>query len=128
MAIDLSPLLNSAFFVEEVENASEAIERMLEAFERETGAGARAFEVVVPGELDDGWVRDRLVHPLVYFCESEGTPVPACRGMVIALFLGLKLYGIPAEHVIRWAGDLLGTSVDQLRQDYGTHEVETALR
>ena len=46
MAIDLSPLLDKAFFVEEVQNASESIQRALTTFEQKYNQGARPFEVV----------------------------------------------------------------------------------
>jgi hypothetical protein len=38
------------------------------------------------------------------------------------------LYAVPAEDVVRWASQVLNTPVEQLRMQYGTHEVETALR
>lgn len=128
MSIELSRLLECALFEEEVENASVSIERMLETFEHRTHAGARLFEVVAPSELDLDWVRERLAHPLIYFCESEGTPVPECGAVVVALFVGRKLYGIPAADAIRWAAEVLAEPVEQLREEYGTHEIETALR
>lgn len=128
MPIDLSRLLERAFFAEEVENASEAIERAQQKFEQVTRTGARAFEIVAPGAPDEAWLREQLVHPLVYFCESAGVPVPTCSGTIVALYVGRWLYGIPAEDVIRWASGLLNTSIEQLRGQYGTREVETALR
>jgi hypothetical protein len=128
MSIDLSGLLEKAFFAEEVQNASEALDRALKKFEQVTHVGARPFEIVAPSEPDEPWLRERFVSRLVYFCESEGTPVPKCSGSVVALFVGRWLYGIPGEEVIRWASELLGMSIEQLRMQYGTHEVETAVR
>lgn len=128
MAIDLSRLLEDAFFDEEVQNGSEAIERMLDAFEDMTSTGARPFEVVAADEPDEQWVRERLVHPLIYFCESEGASLPRCGGVVVALYVGPQLYGISAERVVAWASELLGAPIEQLDQQYGTHEVDTGVR
>jgi hypothetical protein len=128
MSIDLSPLLEKAFFAEEVQNASEAVGRVLQKAEQVTHAGARPFELVAPSNPDEAWLREQLVPRLVYFCESAGMPVPKCGGTIVALFVGPRLYGIPAEDVIRWASELLGTPVEQLRTQHGTHESEIALR
>lgn len=128
MSIDLNDLLENNVYVEDVQNASEAIERALQAYEAKYRIGARSFEVVAPDEPDDHWVRQRLAQPLVYFCESEGMPVPKCGGVVVALFVGPKLYAIPAEAAIRWAAVELGTTVERLREQYGTGEMETAVR
>ena len=128
MSIDLNPVLEKAFFVEEVENASEALARAEQKFEQVTHIGARGFEIVAPGEPDEEWLREQLVHRLVYVCESEGVPVPECSGTIVELFIGPRLYAVPAEDVVRWASQVLNTSIEQLRTEYGTHEVETALR
>jgi DHA1 family tetracycline resistance protein-like MFS transporter len=128
MSIDLNRLLENQVYVEDVQNASEAIGRALEAFEAKYHIGARPFEVVAPEDPDETWVRQRLAQPLVYFCESEGMSVPKCGGVVVALFMGPHLYAIPAESAIRWAAAVLGTSVERLRDEYGTHEMETAMR
>lgn len=128
MAIELSPVLEKAFFVEDVENASEAVARAEQKFEQVTGTGARVFEILAPGEADEQWLREQLVQRLVYVCESEGVPVPECAGTIVALFVGRRLYAISAEDVIGWASGVLNTPVEQLRTQYGTHEIETALR
>lgn len=128
MSIDLNPVLEKAFFVEEVENASEALARAEQKFEQVTHIGARGFEIVAPDEPDELWLREQLIHRLVYVCESEGVPVPECSGTIVELFIGPRLYAVPAEDVVRWASQVLNTSVEQLRSQYGTHEVETARR
>lgn len=128
MSIDLNPVLEKAFFVEEVENASETLARAEQKFEQVTHIGARGFEIVAPGEPDELWLREQLIHRLVYVCESEGVPVPECSGTIVELFVGPRLYAIPAEDVVRWASQVLNTSIEQLRTQYGTHEIETALR
>ncbi len=128
MSIELSPVLEKAFFVEEVQNASEAVARAQQKFEEVTHIGSRVFEILAPSDPGESWLREQLVRRLVYVCESEGVPVPECSGTIVALFVGPRLYAIPAEDVIRWAGRLLSTSVEQFRMQYGTHEVETARR
>ena len=128
MSIDLSPVLEKAFFVEEVENASEAVARAEQKFEQVTRIGARGFEIVAPGEPDEQWLREQLVHRLVYVCESEGVPAPECSGTIVELFVGRRLYAIPAQDVVRWASQVLNTPVEQFRAQYGTHEAETAQR
>ncbi|HWU89196.1 MAG TPA: STAUR_1299 family protein [Kofleriaceae bacterium] len=129
MSIDLQPLLKSAFYKEEeVQNASEAIERLLESYEKQKHAGARPFETVAPSDPDEQWVREGLLHRLIYYCDSEGAGVPECAGVIVAMYVGSSLYGILARRVIEWASGLLNTPPEKLRELYGTHEVETARR
>lgn len=128
MSIEMRPLFETAFFVEEVQNASESIERALETYEANTHTGARVFEVVAPDDPDDAWVDDKLVRRLVYFCESEGSPAPRCGGVIVALFHAASVYGITAEQAVRWGSGILGLAPDELRQRYGLSEAETAQR
>ena len=128
MSIELSGLLEQAFFIDEAQHGSVAIERALETFEQQKHIGTRLVEVVVPEKPDEQWLRERLVGPLIYFCESEGDPVPTCAGVVVALYVGNDFYALTAEKVIKWASEQLGLGVEQLRAQYGTHEVETSLR
>src|SRR3954465_4526858 len=95
MTIDLSPLLEQSFFVEEgMNNASESIERALQTYEQKFEGGARAFELGIIDNPDEDWVRERLVHELTYFCESEGMALPKCAGVVVTAFVGNKLYAV----------------------------------
>jgi hypothetical protein len=55
-------------------------------------------------------------------------PVPECSGTIVELFIGRRLYAIPAQDVVRWASQLLDTPIEQLRTQYGTHEVRSVLR
>ena len=128
MSIDLTALLDQAFFAEDVQNASLSVDRALTEYEQQTHVGGRPFEVVAPAEPDERWLRDRLVRGLVYYCESEGAPPPKCSGTVVALFVGKRLYGIAAQNVITWATGVLGASIEQLRAEYGTHEQDAAPR
>ena len=128
MSIELSGLLEQAFFIDEAQHGSIAIERALETFEQQKHIGTRLVEVVAPEKPDEQWLRERLVGPLIYFCESEGDPVPTCAGVVVALYVGNDFYALTGEKVIKWASEQLGLGVEQLRAQYGTHEVETSLR
>jgi hypothetical protein len=125
--MSIETLLETAFFAGDIENASETIERALEAYEADTHAGARVFEAVAPDEPDPAWLDD-LMRRLVYFCESEGSPTPRCGGVMVALFHHGRLYGITAEHAVGWGSEALGVSPHELRERYGLGEVETALR
>ena len=127
MAIELNQLLERAFFVEDVQNASEAIGRARQRFTAATQRGGISFEIVMPGHVvDAGWLRERLLRPLVYFCESEGTPIPDCPGVFASLFVGARLYGIAAADLLAWAEAELDVSTEELRERYGTQETEEA--
>ena len=130
MTVDLSRLLEKAFFEEKaVHNASECVARALEKFEAQRQAGARVFEVVAPREEpNEQWLRERLVHPLIYYCESEGLSVPRCAGVIVALYVGTGMHAIAAEDVLGWASEILAETAEELRDEYGTHEGESALR
>jgi hypothetical protein len=125
MAIEMQSLFETAFFVDDVQNASESIERALETYESATHAGARVFETVAPEAVDEAWVGDQLAR-LVYFCESEGSTVPTWSGVIVALFHGGRLYGIAADHVVRWGCEVLGVSSEELHRRYGIGEADTA--
>jgi hypothetical protein len=126
MSIDLSALFETQVYVEDVQSASEAIAHALEEYESKSHIGARVFEVVAPDDPDEAWVTERLVHPLIYFCESEGFSIPNCRGVLVALYVGNTLHAIAAEQVIRWAAEEIGSTVENLHDRFGTHESTTS--
>ena len=128
MALDLIGLLRKSFFIEEVHNATEALERARDRFGELTQTPGLSFEVVAPPNPDEDWTRERLLQPLVYYCESEGMPMPRCAGVFVSLFVGDRLYCIAAAHVVQWAEKQLGTTSDELSALYGTHEMETISR
>src|SRR5262245_58004352 len=101
MSIELSRLLAQAFFAEAPQNASEAIERVLEKYEQMARARVRPVGIAAPHGPDGSWGREGLARPLIYFCDSGGSPAPKCGGIVVALFFEDKLYGLPAEAVVR---------------------------
>jgi hypothetical protein len=128
MPVDLSDLLEKAFFVETVSNVTEAIDRALQKYEATTHPGALSFELAAPADPDETWARERLLRPLVYFCQSEGRPIPAAPGVVVSLFVDNELYCIAAHDVVLWAADELGLPVDALADEFGTHERDTVIR
>jgi hypothetical protein len=128
MAIDLDSLIKRAFFGERVRNATESVERARQRFLKRTGTDGISFEAVAPTAPDEAWVRERLAQPLIYFCESEGRPPPACAGAFVSLFVGDRLSCIAASDALDWAAQQLRTSVDKLQQQYGTGEHETVQR
>ncbi|SRR6266542_1582609 len=129
MAIDLDRLTSKAFYVEEnVRNATEALQRAAEKYIATYKTGGVSFELVVPPGPEESWARERLLRPLVYYCESEGAPIPKCPGVFLSLFRGANLYCITVADVVEWAGAQLGVTAEQLSELYGTHEGETALR
>jgi hypothetical protein len=128
MAIDLNGLLQKAFFVEQVQNATEAIERARARFAAATKTAGLDFEAVVPPYPDELWVKERLLRPIIYYCDSEGLPLPACPGVFASLFLGDRLYCVAVADVLGWGCEQLGLGVEELHDRYGTHEIETVLR
>jgi hypothetical protein len=123
MAIELSGLLRRAFYSERVENATESIARASARFIELRRAGGDSLEYVVPPAPDEEWVRERLLHSIVYYCESEGRPVPNCPGVFASLFVEDWLYCIAIPDIITWAGKEIGITVEDLRRLYGTEEV-----
>jgi hypothetical protein len=127
--MDLKLLLEKSFYQEQpVKNATISIEKAADDFARRTNTDGMSVEVVVPQDPDEPWIHRMLLRPLVYFCESEGRPIPRCSGVFLSLFRADALYCISGEEVIRWAGKTLGLDAGELRDRYGTHEVETSLR
>ncbi len=124
MPIDLKPLLDKAFFKEQpLKDVTLTIEKAADDFASRTNTDGRTFEVVAPEALDDDWVAQKLIRPLVYFCESEGRSIPRCEGVFVPLFVGDALYCIAASEVILWGSAQLDRRVDDLRDSYGTHEL-----
>src|SRR5436190_21312282 len=101
--IDLSRLLDKAFFTEEhVVNATEAITRANDRYLELANGGGASFDIVAPLEPDENWARERVLHPLVYYCESKGATLPRRAGLFVSLFAGDKLYCLVPQDVIAW--------------------------
>jgi len=128
MAFDLNRLLAKAFHVTEVTNATEALQQASEKYIDLFKVDGMSFEVAPPASPDENWAKERLLHALIYYCESSGRTFPDCRGTYVAVFVGNKLYAIAVDKVVAWAGEEFGLGAEQLHEMYGTHEAETALR
>ena len=121
MSLDLSPLLALAFLTADAARANAALD------EARAVAGGRSYEVVAPADPDLAWLEAGLVSKLVYFCEATRSPLPACAGVFVSLFVGERLHAILAADVIAFACEKLGVTSDELVQRHGTGEVRHAL-
>lgn len=128
MAFDLNRLLEKAFFVTEVTNANQVLEQASRKYLDLHKAAGMSFEVAPPRAPDESWAKERLLRPLVYYCESSGRTLPECRGTYLAMFIGNRFHAVAVDQVIAWAREELGLGAEELHEMYGTHEAETALR
>jgi hypothetical protein len=129
MAIDLKPLIDRAFYREEiVENATIALERAAEAYRGRFGTVGASLEFVVPRDADDEWALEQLLRRIVYYCDSVGVSLPGGAGVFVALFEGARLSCVTVEDVVDWARECLGLAREELEARYGTHELDTGLR
>ncbi len=126
--MNIEKLLGQAFFEAEAESATPAIESARERFSQLSRTDGFSFEVVAPQQIDEQWLRESLLQPLVYFCESVGSPLPACPGVFVSLFYDSRVHFIVAAEVIAWAEKELQLTTQELGRLYGTHEADTALR
>ena len=124
--MQIQNLIDEAFLVANQENATTAIDEARSVVRREGKVGAFNFELVVPERPDDAWLRENLVRPLVYFCQSRGATLPSCSGVFASIFHGGHIYFVLAAEVIAWAEEGLGLDEDELIARYGTGETETA--
>ena len=90
------------------------------------GATEGPIEILVPERADERWLREQVLQPIVYYCDSTGMAVPGCAGMFASLFRDDKVYCVRAATVIAWACAELGIDVDRLEQEYGLDESEHA--
>jgi hypothetical protein len=120
----LLQLLGPALLDVPAQDANEAIAR-----EREARANGdqplRSYELVL--STFEAFARDQLPK-LVYHLESIGSHLPHCRGVLIAAFLGERLYFLDASALIAGACELLGVTPEALVVLHGTGESRTALR
>jgi hypothetical protein len=128
MTIDIQALTRHAFICAPAEGATPALAQARERFSTESGLAGFSFEVVAPDQPDERWVKEELVRPLVYYCESVGAPLPNCSGVFLSLFYGKHLYCIVAAEAIAWAATTLRTDAGTFARNYGTREQDTALR
>lgn len=126
----LRELLQDAFEEVPAQEANAAIARV----RRERAGGSagdeggpqyRAYEMVLGSFAR---FANELLPKLVYHLESIGAHLPRCRGVVIAAFLGDRLYFVDAAAFVARAGKMVGVSADELVRRHGTGESRTAAR
>jgi hypothetical protein len=91
----------------------------------EEGPQFRAYEMVLATFAS--FASEQLPR-LIYHLESIGAHLPDCRGVVIAAFLGDRLYFLDARALVARAAAMLGVSPDELVRRHGTGERRTAVR
>ena len=69
--LDVRGLLQQAYFSTEVTNATQALEEAHKRFIDKHRSDGLSFELVVPGQPDAEWLREKVLRPLVYFCASR---------------------------------------------------------
>lgn len=124
--MEIQSLLQEAFFDADAAQATRAIAEARERVSREAKVDAFSLEVVVPEQPDDAWLRDRVLRPLVYFCQSTGVPPPACAGVFLSFFHDARLSCVLGAEVIAWAAQALGLDTGALLDRFGTGESEHA--
>jgi len=122
--MDIRPLFDEAFYTDEASRATEAIARARDAVSAAGRLDGVSLEIVVPERPDERWLRERVLHPLIYYCQSTGASAPACPGVFVTLFHGDRLSCVLGAEVIAWAARLLGVAEQALVDEYGTHERE----
>ncbi|RMG15734.1 MAG: hypothetical protein D6729_12140 [Deltaproteobacteria bacterium] len=126
--MDLKPLFDKAFLMDEAINANEALDRARTRFRRAEGEKSFSYEVVVPEEPDAEWLEGTLLRKLVYHCESTRSALPECQGIFVSLFVGDRLYCVPAKDVVAFGCEALDVDVETLVARYGTGELKEAIR
>jgi hypothetical protein len=125
----LRELLQDAFAESPARDANVAIARA----RRERAGGdphdeeaptVRAYELVLT-EFDS-FAKD-LLPKLVYHLESIGAPLPECRGVLIAAFVGDRLHFVDARAFLSRASRMLGVSSEELVRRHGTGERRSAV-
>ncbi|MDF1561404.1 MAG: STAUR_1299 family protein [Deltaproteobacteria bacterium] len=130
MPLDLSPLWEQAFLEGEARDANRLLGEAREAFARLT-ADQRgepfSYEVIVPEAPGADWLLEVLLPKLVYHCETRRAPLPECGAVFVSAFVGERLLCVPAAAFVALGRELLGCSVEELVERFGTGEVRHAL-
>ncbi|HSN33723.1 MAG TPA: STAUR_1299 family protein [Ideonella sp.] len=126
--MNIDPLLDEAFLSDEAGHATPAIDAARARVSNIANVGAFSLEVVVPDAPDEDWLRERVLRPLVYFCESTGVPAPACTGVFVTFFRGGRIHCVLGGEVIAWSARELGLDVQAIVDRSGTGEREHAAR
>jgi hypothetical protein len=89
---------------------------------------SRSYELVVnPGASWEEFAAEALPR-LIYHLESVGAQPPACKGVVVAAFVGDRLHFLRASDLLRFTAELTGVPADELFRRHGTGEKRTAVR
>jgi hypothetical protein len=89
---------------------------------------SRSYEMVIdPGAEWEGFAANALPR-LVYHLESLGAHPPACKGIVIAVFVGDRLHFLRAGDLMAYAAEQMDIPVEELFRRHGTGESRTAQR
>ena len=122
----IGELLQDAFDEAAARDANLAIARARRPEGDDEGAPAlRSYEIILTAF--GAFVTD-LLPKLVYHLESVGAHLPECRGVLIAAFVGDRLYFVHAKAFVARACAMLGVSADELVRRHGTGERRTAAR
>ena len=124
--MEIKSLLQEAFFTDDATRATSAIEEARTRVTREAKVGAFSLEVVVPEQPDELWLRERVLRPLIYFCQSTGAPPPNCTGVFLTLFHHDRVHCVLGAEVLAWASAQLKIETQALIDRYGTAEHEHA--
>jgi hypothetical protein len=85
----------------------------------------RSYELVLT--TWESFVREQLPK-LVYHLESVGARLPECRGVMLSVFVGERLWFIDAKLAVARISQMLGVTPGQLSERYGLGEKRTAVR
>jgi hypothetical protein len=118
----LLQLLGPAYLRVPAREANEAIGR--ERLRNGEGSPLRSYELVLT--TFEAFARD-LLPKLVYHLESIGAHLPACRGVLVAAFLGEELFFLEAAALIASASEMLQLTPQALVALHGTGERRTAI-
>ena len=89
---------------------------------------SRSYELVLDPATEWQRFEADVLPRLVYHLESVGAHPPLCKGIVIAAFVGDRLYFLRAADIVRHASAALGISAEELFRRHGTRESRTAAR
>ncbi len=128
MPLDLAALLDEAFLVADATRANSALAEARAQFATDPSAKSFSYEVMVPEDADQAWFEGRLLARLVYHCESTRSPLPACQGVFVSLFIGDRLHCVAADKLVAFACERMGTTPEGLVERFGTGEVRHPLR
>ncbi len=124
--MDITSLLEEAFFAADEKSATSAIEQARALVSEQAKVDAFSLEVVVPENPDDQWLHERVLHPLIYFCQSIGAPPPNCAGVFVTFFSRGRVHCVLGAEIVAWADHELGLDAQALVDLYGTGERQRA--